>query len=67
MSEVSDAISTNAQGPKKVVADGVAVEQHSLADQIAADKHLKGEGNKTRSGFFLRRQLARPPGAGPGS
>lgn len=32
-------ISENAQGPKKVTGDQGSVEQHSIQDQIAADRY----------------------------
>lgn len=39
MSEISEAITENATGPKKVQ-DGVqSIEEHSLRDQVLADKH----------------------------
>ncbi|MCK6490622.1 MAG: hypothetical protein L6R48_20405 [Planctomycetes bacterium] len=34
------AIAQNAQGPKKAQGDAGSVEQHSLPDQIAADRYL---------------------------
>jgi len=38
--ELDSVIEQNAAGPKQASADGVTVQQHSLPDQIAADKHL---------------------------
>ena len=38
--ELDNAIETNAKGPKQAGTDGVNVQQHSLPDQIAADKYL---------------------------
>lgn len=38
--DIENAIEQNATGPRQVTADGVTVQQHSLPDQIAADKHL---------------------------
>ena len=37
---LDEAIRRNADNPKQASADGVSVQQHSLADQIAADKYL---------------------------
>jgi len=37
---LEDAIRQNASGPKSAEVDGQKVEQHSLADQIAADEYL---------------------------
>jgi hypothetical protein len=41
--DLSDIIKQNAEGPSKATSDGTSMEQHSLSEQIAADKHL---GNK---------------------
>jgi hypothetical protein len=41
--DIENAIRQNAQGPASAEADGVKVSQHSLADQIAADKYLAGK------------------------
>ena len=38
--DIEQAIKDNATGPKQASGDAGSVEQHSLADQIAADKHL---------------------------
>ncbi len=38
--EIDDAIRQNAAGPKSAEVDGQKVEQHSLLDQIEADKYL---------------------------
>jgi hypothetical protein len=38
--DLKDTIERNAQGPKQAAVDGVNVQQHSLPDQIAADKYL---------------------------
>ncbi len=38
--QIEDAIKRNASGPKSAEVDGQRVEQHSLPDQIAADKYL---------------------------
>ena len=37
---LEEAIRRNASGPKSAEVDGQKVEQHSLADQIAADEYL---------------------------
>lgn len=63
MSEaIETAIESNASGPKQVTVDGNTVTQHSLADQIAADKHL-GAKEQARSAFPLRMNKISPPGA----
>lgn len=38
--KLEDEIRENAYGPKSAEIDGQRVEQHSLPDQIAADKYL---------------------------
>ena len=38
MADLSTAIEENATGPKKASNDGGSVEQHSISDQIEADK-----------------------------
>lgn len=37
--DLDTTMNNNAAGPRKASGDGVSVEQHSLADQIALDKH----------------------------
>ena len=39
-SEIETAIEANAQGPESASGDAGSMRQHSLADQIAADKDL---------------------------
>lgn len=41
MSDNAENINANAQQPKRVAADGVSAEQHSIPDQIAADQYAK--------------------------
>ena len=44
MSETIDnSIQQNAAGPRKASGDSGSVEQHPLADQIAADKYLESK------------------------
>jgi len=70
MSELSSSIDSNATKPRTVIVDGQTVEQHSLTDQIAADKHLSAvaatqeQGNSTGNGYRgLSFFKFRPPGA----
>ncbi len=37
--ELDTTMNENAAGPRRASGDGISVEQHSLADQIALDKH----------------------------
>ena len=60
--EVENAIRENAKGPAKAAGDAVSVEQHKLADQIAADKYLaaKEAAKSKRRGLRFNRLI--PPG-----
>jgi hypothetical protein len=64
--DLSGAIATNAGGPAKASADGTSVEQHSLRDQIEADKYLAAKNAMTQRNFGLRRARIVPPGATEG-
>jgi hypothetical protein len=56
-------IEQNAQGPKKAQGDAGSVEQHSLPDQIAADRYLASKrAMKTRTKGLQLSKLV-PPGA----
>ena len=46
---LEEAIKRNASGPKSAEVDGQKVEQHSLADQIAADEYLASKKAKSRT------------------
>ncbi len=41
--DLTETIRQNVSGPSKASSDGTSVEQHSLADQIEADKYLSGK------------------------
>lgn len=43
MADLSSNIETNAGNPAEAEVDGLKAKQHSLKDQIAADKHLKSD------------------------
>ncbi len=62
--DLKDAIKQNAQGPKRASADGVAAQQHPLADQIAADKCLAGKAGVAAGPAkgFVRVKIV-PPGS----
>jgi len=61
--ELDSSIKENAAGPRKASGDSGAVEQHSLADQIAADKHLASKQAAAGTGLGIRRAKISPPGA----
>jgi len=61
--EMEQTIRENATGPRKASGDAGSVEQHSLADQIAADKHLSGRKAAAGPGLGIRLIKLAPPGA----
>ena len=62
--DLENTIEQNAAGPKQASADGVNVQQHSLPDQIAADKYLaaKKAAATNPAKAFTRVKIV-PPGA----
>jgi hypothetical protein len=62
--QLDETIRQNAQGPAKASGDAGSVEQHRLADQIAADRYLasKNAVNSKRRGLTFNKLV--PPGAG---
>lgn len=63
---VEQAIEQNALGPSSVANGSQSVNQHSIADQIEADRYLaaKAAGANGLKGFGLRIQRIKPPGGG---
>jgi hypothetical protein len=58
-----NAIEQNASGPKRAQGDAGSVEQHSLPDQIAADRYLAAKrALRTRGKGLIISKLV-PPGA----
>lgn len=64
MPDLTDTIETNAEGPKRVTGDTGSVEQHSLQDQIAADRYLKGDEGAEKAHRGLRFTKLVMPGGG---
>ena len=60
-------IRTNAQGPAKASGDSGSVEQHALADQIAADKYLASRRASRSKGLGLKLVKISPPGTSGGT
>lgn len=62
--DLTSSIADAAKSPKKVEGDAGSVEQHSLADQIAADRYLASKKalNSKNRGFRVTKMV--PPGAG---
>ncbi len=52
--ELPDFIAENARGPKRVQGDSGSVEQHSLQDQIAAERFLQSKKAAQGTGFPVR-------------
>ncbi|GIW55547.1 MAG: hypothetical protein KatS3mg082_1951 [Nitrospiraceae bacterium] len=61
--DLDTAIHDNAQGPAKATGDSGSIEQHTLPDQIAADKYLasKEAAKSKRRGLVFNKLV--PPGA----
>ncbi len=61
--ELDNTIRENASGPKRASGDSGSVDQHSLADQIEADKYLAGKdaASKSPAKAFTRVKII-PPG-----
>jgi len=55
-------IRENAQGPKRAQGDSGSVEQHSLKDQIEADRYLSSK-EAAKKGLGVRMTKVVPPGA----
>jgi hypothetical protein len=62
--DLQDEIRDNAKGPAKASGDAGSIEQHKLADQIAADKHLAGKDAVAKPHRGLRFNKLVPPAAG---
>ena len=61
---LDQSIAENAAGPKKAQGDSGSVEQHSLKDQIEADRYLASKEAARRRDRGLRMSRTAPPGAG---
>lgn len=60
---VEDAIRENAEGPKRAQGDSGSVEQHSLKDQIEADRYLTSKQAVQDPKRGLRFTKLVPPGS----
>lgn len=61
-STIENAIRENAAGPAKASGDSGSVEQHSLADQIEADRYLASK-QAAKKGLGVKMAKVSPPGA----
>ncbi len=60
--ELDNSIKTNAAGPKRARGDAGEMEQHSLKDQIAADKYLASKKAAAGNGLGVRLVKISPGG-----
>jgi len=60
--ELHNSIKTNAAGPRKASGDSGSVEQHSLTDQIAADKYLESKNASRAKGLGVKLAKLSPGG-----
>jgi len=61
--ELSDVIRENAEGPAEASGDSGSVEQHSLTEQIEADRYLNSKEAAKSKGLGVRVTKLVPPGA----
>jgi hypothetical protein len=62
--DLKDTIAENAAGPKRAKGDSSEMEQHSLQDQIAADRYLESKKASGKGkGLGIRTTKLVPPGA----
>ena len=60
--ELDNPIQQNAAGPRKASGDSGSVEQHPLADQIAADKYLESKKASRAKGLGIKLAKISPGG-----
>jgi hypothetical protein len=60
--DLDNAIEENAAGPKKASGDSGSVEQHSLKDQIEADKYLAAKKAAQSKGLGIKLSKISPGG-----
>jgi hypothetical protein len=61
--DLSTTIRENAQNPAKASGDSGSMEQHSLPDQIAADRYLESKKAARGKGLGIKLKKLVPPGA----
>jgi len=61
-SPLESSITTNAGKPKSATVDGDSASQHSLTEQIEADKHLANLASRGKSKLSIRRMKVNPNG-----
>jgi len=60
--ELEDTIRENASGPAEVSVDGQRMKQHSIADQVEADRYTASK-KAAKKGLGVRLTKVIPPGA----
>jgi len=60
---LENTIHDNALGPKSASGDAGSIEQHSLPDQIAADKHIESKKAMGGKGLGIKLLKISPSGA----
>ena len=60
--DMDNTIRDNASGPKRAAGDAGSVEQHGLADQIAADKYLESKKASRAKGLGVKLAKISPGG-----
>lgn len=60
--DLRETIANNAAGPAEARSDNSSAKQHSLADQIAADKYLKSQQAAASGGLGIKLFKLVPPG-----
>ena len=61
--EIDKTIEENAKSPKRASGDSGSIEQHALADQIAADRYLASKKAARSRGLGIRLTKLVPPGS----
>jgi hypothetical protein len=61
--DLEDNIRENAAGPKRAKGDSAEMEQHTLPDQIAADRYLASKKASQTKGLGIKLKKLSPPGA----
>ena len=59
---LDNTIRDNAAGPKRAKGDSAEMEQHSLSDQVAADRYLASKNAAKNKGLGIRFRKLTPPG-----
>ena len=62
MADLEDTIKENATGPKRAKGDSTEMEQHSLPDQIVADRYLASKNSAKKKGLGIKTTKLVPPG-----